>query len=147
MENRFRGGAAPGGRDAAHAPPKKTTQMRKFVHEIPVNDGDLLTVNVTLQKEDYGKPRPSDYRKNMMMATASHPEKFGVARHKIVSDGDERDQPKTAHVQQVIVGVIHRVKEGHTRSQAMDFMHICNISGLGGNLNSNNPVIGGMGLR
>jgi len=139
VENRFGEAAASSGRDAGHAPPKQTAQMRKFVRETPVDDGDLLTVDVTLRKEDYGEPGSSDYRKNMLMATASLPEKFGVARHKIVSDGEEGDRPKTAHVQQVIVGVIHRVKEGLKRSQAMDFMDICTVSGLGGNLESDNP--------
>jgi hypothetical protein len=139
VQSRFGGAAASRGRDAGYAPPKQTAQMRKFVRETPVDDGDLLTVDVTLRKEDYGEPGSSDYRKNMLMATASLPEKFGVARHKIVSDGEEGDRPKTAHVQQVIVGVIHRVKEGLKRSQAMDFMDVCTVSGLGGNLESDNP--------
>ena len=47
---------------------------------------------------------------------------------------------KSAHVQQVIINIIHCVKEGHQRSKAMCFMDICNVSQLGGNLSSNNPV-------
>jgi hypothetical protein len=128
------------GRDAGHAPPKTTAQMRKFVREIPVDDADILhNSGVTLRKEDYGTPGSTDYRKNMLMATASLPEKFGVAKHKIVAGGEEGDQAKSAHVQQVLVGIIHRVKEGKKRSQQMDFMDICTLSGLGGNVNSDDP--------
>jgi hypothetical protein len=61
------------------------------------------------------------------MATAGLSEKFGVARHKILAGGEEGDQSKHAHVQQVIVGVLHRVKEGWQRSQQMDFMDICTV--------------------
>ena len=128
------------GRDARTAPPTSTTQMRKFVRVDPVPDGDMLTIDVTLKKEDYGVPGSSDFRKNMAMATAGLSEKFGVARHKIVAGGEEGDQSKSAHVQQVIVGIIHRVKEGHQRSKMMDFMDICTVACLGGNLSSSNPV-------
>ena len=129
------------GRDAQTAPPKSTSQMRKFVRAEPVPDGDMLTIDVTLKKEDYGAPGSSDYRKNMAMATVGLSEKFGVARHKIVAGGEEDgDQSKSAHVQQVIVGIIHRVKEGHQRSKMMDFMDVCTVSSLGGNLSSSNPI-------
>jgi hypothetical protein len=93
-----------------------------------------------VRKEDYGEPGSSDYRKNMAMATAALSEKFGVARHKIVAGGEEGDQAKHAHVQHVIVSIIHRVKEGRKRSEMMDFMDICNVSQLGGDLSSDNPV-------
>ena len=129
------------GRDARTAPPIATSQMRNFVRTDPVPDGDMLAIDVTLKKEDYGVPGSSDYCKNMAMATAGLTEKFGVAWHKIVAGGEEDgDQSKSAHVQQVIVGIIHRVKEGHQRSKMMDFMDICNVSCLGGNLSSANPV-------
>lgn len=65
-----------------------------------------------------------------------------MARHKITTGGgEEGDQPKSAHVQQVIVNIIHLVKEGYQRSKAMDFMDICNISGLSDctNLDSEDP--------
>jgi hypothetical protein len=114
------------GRDARTAPPTSTSQMRKFVRSDHVPDGDMLTIDVTLKKED--------------MATAGLSEKFGVARHKIVAGGEEGDQSKSAHVQQVIVGIIHRVKEGYQRSKMMDFMDICTVACLGGNLSSSNPV-------
>jgi hypothetical protein len=42
-------------------------------------------------------------------------------------------------VQQVIVSILHQITEGHQRSKAMDFMDICNVSGLGGNLDIPNP--------
>lgn len=135
------GGTRSRGRDASSAPPTDTSQFRKFVRVDPVPDGDMLAIDVTLKKEDYGLPGSSDYRKNMAMATAGLSDKFGVARHKIVSGGEEDgDQSKSAHVQQVIVGIIHRVKEGHQRSKMMDFMDVCTVSRLGGNLSSSNPV-------
>jgi hypothetical protein len=133
------GFGASGGRKASDAPPKSTKQLRKFVRDVAVDDANMLTIDVTLRKEDYGAPGSSDYRKNQAFATAGLAEKFGVARHKIVSGGEEGDQSKSAHVQQVIVSILHRITEGHQRSKAMDFMDICNVSGLGGNLDSPNP--------
>jgi hypothetical protein len=55
-------------------------------------------------------------------------------------EAKNRDQSKSAHVQQMIVGIIHQVKEGHQRSKMMDFMDICTVSCLGGNLSSSNPI-------
>ena len=57
--------ASRGGCDARSAPLTLTVQMRKFVQEVAVSDADMLTINVTLRKEDYGMPDSSDYRKNM----------------------------------------------------------------------------------
>jgi hypothetical protein len=86
------GGRATGaGRRATEAPPTNTSQFRKFVRETPVPDSDMLGVDVTLRKEDYGAPGSSDYRKNMAMATSGLSEKFGVARHKIIAGGEEGD--------------------------------------------------------
>ncbi len=99
----------------------------------------MHTINATLCKGYYGVSGSSDYKKNMSMATAELPVKFGVACHKIVSGGEEGDQSKSAHVQQVIVSIIHRVKEGLQHSEAIDFMDIGTVSGLGGNLGSSNP--------
>lgn len=127
------------GRDVRFAPPTSTVQLKKFVHVDAVDDADMLDVDVTLRKEDYGEPGTSDYRKNMLMATTSLSEKFGVAKHKLVTHAQEGDQEKSAHIQQVIVGILHRVKEGQKRSEAMDWMDICTVSGLGGNLNSDDP--------
>ena len=47
------------------------------------------------------------------MVMAGLIKKFGVAHHKIVAGGEEGDQSKSAHVQQVIVNIINHVKEGH----------------------------------
>jgi hypothetical protein len=62
--------------------PTLTVQLKKFVHQEAVDDADMLDADVTLRKEDYGEPGTSDYRKNMLMATMSLSEKFGVAKHK-----------------------------------------------------------------
>ena len=75
----------------------------------------------------------------MAMATAALREKFGVAPHKIVAGGEEGDQAKHAHDQQVIVSILHRIKEGQQRSKAMDFMDICTLPCATGNLNRANP--------
>ncbi len=75
----------------------------------------------------------------MSMATVGLPEKFGVARHKIVFGGGEGDQPKSAHVQQVISIIIHWVKEGLQFIRAKDLMDICTVSVRGGYLGSSNP--------
>ena len=60
----------------------------------------MLSINITLRKEEFGVLGSSDYSKNMSRATAGLPENFRVAWHKIVSGGEEGDQPKSAHVQQ-----------------------------------------------
>jgi hypothetical protein len=59
------------------------------------------------------------------MATYALDQKFGVARHKIVSDAEEGDASKHMHIQQVIVSTLQRVKEGEHRARSMDFMGIC----------------------
>jgi hypothetical protein len=69
----------------------------------------------------YGDPGSSYHRKNMLMATAAFSKKFGVAKHKVISDVKEGDHAKSIYVQQVIVSVIHRVKEGLQRSQSMSW--------------------------
>jgi hypothetical protein len=92
-------------------------QIRKFVCAKPVQDGNMLLINFTLKKEDYGAPGSLDYRKNMAMATVGLTEKFG--RHKIVTGREEGNKSKIAHVQQVIVNIIHCVKEGHGHMQRL----------------------------
>ena len=135
-----RGGQSQGGgRNARSAPPISLGQLQKFVRDEAVPDSDMLNIDVTLRKEDYGAPGSSDYRKNMAMATAALSEKFGVARHKIVVGGEEGDRAKHAHVQQAIVSILHQIKEGQQRSKAMDFMDICTLPYSTRNLNSANP--------
>ena len=110
--------------------PSISSHSSKFVRLSDVPDSDLLETQVTLSKANYGQPGSSDYRKNMLMATAGLSEKFGVAKHKVISDTKAGDQDKTMYVQQVIVSVIHRVKEGLQRSQSMDWMSICKMPHL-----------------
>ena len=61
------------------------------------------------------------------MATAPLSEKFGVARHKILTEAEEGDQSKYSHVQAVIVQVLHWVKQGESHAKAVDWMDICTI--------------------
>ncbi len=110
--------------------PSITSHSSKFVRLSDVPDSDLLDTQVTLSKANYGQPGSSDYRKNMLMATTGLSEKFGVAKHKVISDTEAGDQDKSMYVQQVIVSVIHRVKEGLQRSQSMDWMSICKMPHL-----------------
>eukprot|EP00956_Cyclotella_meneghiniana_P026982 scaffold59653_cov23-Cyclotella_meneghiniana.AAC.1 len=110
-------------------------QKSKFV---PQDDNDVCAVNVrvALRKEDYGEPGSSEYRKNMAAATYPLPEKFGGARHKVLSSAEEGDETKSRFVQQVLVGLTHRVKEGHGRSKKFDFMDICTLADYSGNVSS-----------
>jgi hypothetical protein len=117
-------------RSSASAQPVATSHSSKFVRVYDVPDSALLETQVSLSKAAYGKPGSSDYRKNKLMATAPLREKFGVARHKVTTDLEEGDQDKSMHVQQVIVSVVHRVKEGHERSKAMDWMSVCTMPHL-----------------
>ena len=64
------------------------------------------------------------------MATALLSEKFGVARHKILTEAKEGDHSKYSHVQAVIVQVLHRVRQGESRAKAVDWMDSCTISFL-----------------
>jgi hypothetical protein len=99
-------------RARAHAG-RDGTQRSKFVRDEDLGEEFMSEVDVTLRKQDYGEPGSTEYRKNREMATRPLAEKFGVARHKIVSDAEEGDVSWHMHVQQVIVGILHRVKEGH----------------------------------
>ena len=105
-------------RNTRSALPPITTQMRKFVHAGPIPDGDMLLINVTLKKEDYGVVGSLDYCKNTAMAMAGLTKKFGASHHKIVAGGEESYQSRSAHVQQVIMSIIHFVKEDHQQSKA-----------------------------
>ena len=121
-------------------PVNPSSQASKFVRTEDVPDEDMLEIQVSLRKEDYGDHGTSDYRKNMAMATAPLKDKFGVARHKIIAQAEEGDQDKSMHVQQVIVGILQRCKEGLERSKKMDWMDICTMPKLSGNLTSHNPA-------
>ena len=44
------------GHDTRNAPPTTMEQMRMFVQAKPIPDGDMLLIDVTLKKEDYGIP-------------------------------------------------------------------------------------------
>jgi hypothetical protein len=71
---------------------------------------------------------------NMATATAALYETFGVAKHKIFSTGEDGNQTKHQHVQQVIVGILHCVKEGHQRSKEMDWMDVCMVVACTGDI-------------
>lgn len=104
-------------------------QQSKFVRSSDLDE--YLMVNhleVALRKEDYGVPGGPEYRKNMLSAVASLSDKFGVARHKVITSAEEGDQTKNKFVQQVLVGLNHRVKEGHERAKKFDFMDICTVA-------------------
>lgn len=111
-------------------------QTSKFVRATDVPDVDMLDADVALKKENYGAPGSSDFRKNMLMATSALPEKFGVARHKIVNSGEEGDQTKHQFVQQTIVNTLHRIKEGHERCKKMDFMDVCMVADYSGDIDN-----------
>eukprot|EP00956_Cyclotella_meneghiniana_P015031 scaffold22790_cov42-Cyclotella_meneghiniana.AAC.3 len=108
-------------------------QKSKFVRQ---NDNTVAAVNVrvALRKEDYGEPGSSEYRKNMAAATYPLAEKFGVARHKVLSSAEDGDETKNRFVQQVLVGLTHRVKEGHERAKKYDFMDICTLADYTGDV-------------
>eukprot|EP00956_Cyclotella_meneghiniana_P009422 scaffold13022_cov30-Cyclotella_meneghiniana.AAC.1 len=110
-------------------------QKSKFVRDTD-NDVFATNIQVALRKEDYGEPGSSEYRKNMASATYPLAEKFGVARHKIVTAAEEGDETKNRFVQQVLVGLTHRVKEGHERAKKYDFMAICNVADYTGDISS-----------
>ena len=83
--------------NARSTPPTTTAQMRKFVHAEPIPDVNMLSINVTLKKEDYGFPHLSDYFKNMAIAAVGLTKKFGVAHHKKVAVEKKAISPR-AHM-------------------------------------------------
>eukprot|EP00956_Cyclotella_meneghiniana_P005534 scaffold7111_cov22-Cyclotella_meneghiniana.AAC.1 len=76
----------------------------------------------------------------MAMATAALAEKFGVASHRVSSNVEEGDHSSRQYIQQTVVSILDRVQEGHQRSKMMDFMDICTLPKLSGDLRSTNPV-------
>ena len=129
-------------KDLTSPPPvvKTVGQKSKFVLTADVPDVDMMDIDVMLRKEDYGVPGTTEFCKNMQMVTAPLSKKFGVAKHKIMSgasqDGDQSDY---LSIQQTRVCMAHRAKEGHNRSQSMDFMEVCTLPKLEGNLESDLP--------
>jgi hypothetical protein len=121
----------------------KSVQAAKFVRDMDVPDSEMSESKVLSRREDYGEPGTTKYRKNMQMATYPLAEKLGVAKHKIAGGGaDDGDQTKSMHMQQAIVSILHRVKEGLQRSKSMDWMEISTMPRVRGNLNStNDPAI------
>ena len=73
-----------------------------------------------------------------VMATEPLKEPFGVAKHKVVNKVEDGNQQQFLHIQQMIVGILHQVKEGHSRSKSMDWMDICLIPKLKRYNNSKN---------
>ena len=115
-------------------------QSSKFVRAEDLPDSEIVNVHIALKKADYGEPGTTDYRKNMAMATAALADKFGVASHRVSNTVEEGDHSSRQYIQSTIVGVLGRVEEGHQRSKMMDFMDICVLPKLKGDLSSDNPV-------
>lgn len=112
-------------------------QGLEFVLNTNFPDKDMLDINDVLHKENYGALGLSKYCKNMACSTALLTQKFGVGHHNVVScivDGEEGDHLCLQHVQQVIVGMLHHIHQGHQCSKAMVFMDICLVTKLDGNL-------------
>lgn len=77
----------------------------------------------------------------MKVATAPLTKNLGMAHHNVVShvsDDKEGDKLHTQHAQQVIVRIIYHVLEDYQCSKATDFMDICLVTKLTGNLESEN---------
>ena len=71
--------------------PNGVGQRSKFVLSEDILDADIADAYITLQKEHYGVPGLSYYRKTMALATSPLADKFGVVSHKIIvksQDGD-----------------------------------------------------------
>ena len=118
-------------------------QRSKFVRTEDVADEDMLDIDVCLRKDNYGVEGSREFIRNMDVATAALDPKFGVAKHRIVtrlSDTDEDNQTRFQHVQQSIVSILHRVREGHSRAKKMDFMDISTIPRMTGDTSSSDPA-------
>ena len=56
----------------------------------------------------------------MAMDTEPLRETFDVATHKVGNKVEDGNQQQFLHIQQMIVDILHQVKEGHSRSKSMD---------------------------
>lgn len=117
-----------------------SVQAAKFVWEADLHDDKMFEFQVVLRKEGFGEHGLLVNCKNYAMATAFLSETFWVAKHKIISRAQEGDQPKSRHIQQVIVSMLHWVKEGIVHSKLMDSMEICTMPCMKGILNGIKPV-------
>ncbi len=78
--------------------PTATSHASKFVRLSDLPNSAMLETQVTLLKAAYGEPVSSDYHKNMIMATTLLSKKFGVAKHKVITNIEEGDMNKSMHV-------------------------------------------------
>ena len=106
---------------------KPAGQRAKFVLSQAIPDEQIDDQDIILKKENYGTHGTTKWRKNMVMATEALKEPFGVAKHKVVNKVEDGDQQQFLHIQQMIVDILHQVKEGHSRSKSMGWMDICLI--------------------
>lgn len=94
--------------------------------------------DIILKKENYETPGTNKRRKNMAMATEPLKEPCGVSKYKVVNKVEDDNQQSCLHIQQMIVGILYRVKKRHSRSKSMDWIDICLIPKLKRYNNSEN---------
>eukprot|EP00956_Cyclotella_meneghiniana_P006105 scaffold7949_cov37-Cyclotella_meneghiniana.AAC.11 len=123
-----------------------TTEVQVCPCRATDNDAFATNIQVSLRKKDYGEPGSREYRKNTASATYPLAEKFGAARHKIVTSAAEDDKTKNRFVQQVLVGLTHREKEGHERAKKYDLTGICTVADYSGNTSSADCSLPGDGV-
>ncbi len=72
----------------AGSDPLTTQWHRFFVDENPIEDGLFNQNEIVIRKEDWGAPGSTEYRKNYALITDAMEEKFGAAKHFVVSSRD-----------------------------------------------------------
>ena len=93
--------------------PNVDGQKSKFVLLEDILDADIADADITLQKEHYGVPGLSYYRKTMALATSPLADKFGVVSHKIIVKSQDGDSTSAQQIEHMIMAVMRWVHEGH----------------------------------
>ena len=101
-----------------------------FVDNDPVEDTEFYQFEVVICKEDQGEPGSLEYCKAYQVITAPLEEKFGAAKHFIVSSRDgESDSGNTKYrnVQEQFVGNYDKLAGAEKHCIAYDLMEVLDI--------------------
>ena len=131
--------ASPSGGSTVHGtstmatltPDPITQQMQRYFTEAtPVDDGDFTQNEIVIKKGDRGTPGTAEYRKAYTLITTALEEKFGAAKHFIVSSRDgETDSGNTKYknIQEQFVGNFAKLAVAEKHCIAYDLMEVLEI--------------------
>ncbi len=108
-----------------------TQQMQKYFSEATsVDDGEFTQNEIVIKKGDRGVPGMSEYRKAYSLITAALEEKFGAAKHFVVSsrDGETNSgNTKYKNIQEQFAGNFAKLAVAKKHCIAFDLMEVLEI--------------------